>query len=245
VQLDVHFDGTKLDAEGGKWIALIDVLRAGTSIAFSLMNGARAVMPVETSEEALRLVDHLTRDDVILCGERNGLPIPGFEIGNSPHAFTAELVRGKTVIMATSSGIGDLIRSGSGNRLVVPSLVNLAAAATFLAPRAAECGLSMVCPFNQGRLALEDLLCAGLLIEYIEGKTGRQGTGNDGFLVAKSIAATYGTNVLGSLQRSDQGQQLIEQGLQEDIRHCARLSTMEVIPVASDGQLVSAKESQR
>ena len=94
----------------GRLVAVIDVLRASTTIAIALANGARAVIPLRE----LRRGDHpLARAssarEVRLAGERKMLPIPGFDFGNSPGEFTREAVEGKTILLTTTNGTGALL----------------------------------------------------------------------------------------------------------------------------------------
>ncbi|HEX8831130.1 MAG TPA: 2-phosphosulfolactate phosphatase, partial [Longimicrobium sp.] len=65
-------------------VVVIDALRASSTIVEALAAGAKALFPVASIEEALRLANTLGRDEVLLCGERKSLPIEGFDLGNSP-----------------------------------------------------------------------------------------------------------------------------------------------------------------
>jgi 2-phosphosulfolactate phosphatase len=206
------------------------------------MNGARAVLPTDSSEEALRIADNLPREDIVLCGERGGLPIPGFQVGNSPHEFTPELVRDRLVIMTTSNGTQGLVRSGLGEHLIVPALVNLDAAAAYLAPRIGDSGLAVLCCGSEGRLALEDILCAGLLVERLQNNLAERAIGNDGFTVARTLANLYGPAVEDTLLDCDHGRDLVALGMEEDVHICSQVSSMHVVPVGSNERLVQAKE---
>lgn len=244
MQVDVYFSVRAFEGVevGDRWVAVIDVLRAGTSIAYALMNGARAVLPTDSSEEALRIAGNLPREDVVICGERGGLPIPGFQVGNSPSEFTPELVRDRMVIMTTSNGTQGLVRSGLSERLIVPALVNLDAAAAYLAPRVGENGLAVLCCGSEGRLALEDILCAGLLVERLQNNLAERAFGNDGFSVARTLAQLYGSTVEDVVLNSDHGRELVELDMEDDVHLCSRVSSMHVLPVGSNGRLVKAKE---
>ena len=71
-------------------VLVVDVLRASTSIAAALANGARAVVPIEGVDEAIMRARTLERSEVLLAGERKMAPIRGFDLGNSPREFTAD-----------------------------------------------------------------------------------------------------------------------------------------------------------
>ena len=66
----------------GRTVVVIDVLRATTTIAVALANGAKAVLPAGSTEEAMRIAQNLERDSVILAGERKSVRIEGFALGN-------------------------------------------------------------------------------------------------------------------------------------------------------------------
>ena len=104
MHLDVFFGYHQLTAAdvGGRVVAVIDVLRASTTVAVALGNGARAVVPFESSEEAVLRSKSFVRSDVRLAGERRMHAIPGFDFGNSPREFTREAVEGKTVLLPTT-----------------------------------------------------------------------------------------------------------------------------------------------
>ena len=80
-----------------------------TTIVMALANGAKAVVPAASSEEAVRMTSNLQRDGFLLAGERKSLKIPGFALGNSPREMTPEVVAGKTVFLATTNGTPALV----------------------------------------------------------------------------------------------------------------------------------------
>jgi len=71
----------------GRTVIVVDLLRASTTIAHALFNGARDVIPVESPEKARELRDSIGRDAALLCGERSGVKIDGFDLGNSPFEY--------------------------------------------------------------------------------------------------------------------------------------------------------------
>jgi len=85
-----------------KLVIVIDVLRATSTMVTALANGCQAIIPVLTSREALE--KRLTLPGSLLGGERQGLTIEGFELGNSPFDYVPEKVGGKRVIMTTTNG---------------------------------------------------------------------------------------------------------------------------------------------
>ena len=83
---------------------MIDVLRSTTTIVHALAAGAREVIPCAQVEEARQIARQFPADQVVLGGERGGLAVKGFDLGNSPEDYTADRVRGKTLVITTTNG---------------------------------------------------------------------------------------------------------------------------------------------
>jgi 2-phosphosulfolactate phosphatase len=94
VRIDVLFGAASVASAdvAGRVVAVIDVLRASTTIATALSHGARAVIPLDSPDDVVTRAKAFERRDVRLAGERKMLPIPGFDLGNSPSDFTREAV---------------------------------------------------------------------------------------------------------------------------------------------------------
>src|SRR5919205_3070778 len=106
MRIDVVFGPGNLTPAllGSRVVVVIDVLRASTSIAAALANGARNVVPLESADEVITRARQFDRSEVRLAGERKMHPIPGFDLGNSPRDFTREAAEGKTVLLTTTNG---------------------------------------------------------------------------------------------------------------------------------------------
>src|SRR6187549_1935392 len=85
----------------GVTCVVFDVLRATSSMITGLAHGATEIHPVCTIEEALALRQQLP--DAVLGGERQGDPIPGFDVGNSPLEYR-ESMAGRKIITTTTNG---------------------------------------------------------------------------------------------------------------------------------------------
>src|SRR2546422_2428050 len=129
MNIDVYFTPLGLGAGdlGGGGIVVIDVRRATTTIVTALANGAKAVIPAATSEEAVRLASHLEKDGVLLAGERRSVKIDGFALGNSPREMTPAAVAGKTIVLATTNGTPALVAAQGGEPVLVGAPVNFRA----------------------------------------------------------------------------------------------------------------------
>ncbi|HEX8903214.1 MAG TPA: 2-phosphosulfolactate phosphatase [Longimicrobiaceae bacterium] len=220
-------------------VVVIDVLRASSTIVQALAAGAKALFPVASIEEALRLANTLGRDEVLLCGERKSLPIEGFDLGNSPGDFTAERVGGKTLVMSTTNGTGAMMAASAASRVIVGSFLNLQAVVDELVRTSAE--PVFLCSGRETKFGLEDAVCAGRMAAAVmEGVKGEWEL-NDGALAALALAEHYG-ELEALFGQVAAGKQIADAGLEDDLAFCARVDLIDVIPVFSDRQisLVSA-----
>lgn len=243
MKLDVIFSPAGLQpAEvAGRPVFVIDVLRATTTICAALHHGARAVVPVATAEEAMRLAQTLGPDDVVLAGEQNSERIPGFSAGNSPLEMTEPLVRGKTLVMTTTNGTRALLASQSASEVYVAGLVNLALAGA----RARELlrsrrDLVILCAGKESSFALDDAYAAGRLVrEALEGRHRRKGL-NDAALVAVDLVRRYGDRWERPFTFSAAGRQLANLGMHADVADAGRENAYPVLPIFHDRRITVA-----
>ena len=231
MKIDVYFTpiGPKEGDLTGRGIVVIDVLRATTTIIAALANGAKAVVPTASSEEAVRLTGHLERDGYLLAGERKSLKIEGFALGNSPREMIPEAVAGRTVFLATTNGTPALVASQGGDPVLVGAAVNF----TALAERARGLlsereEVVIVCAGRERQFALEDAYTAGRLVKAVR-KGGRKVALNDAARVALDLTARY-DNWLDAFEQSEAARQLAEAGLAEDVVFSAKADRFGVVP---------------
>jgi len=239
VRLDVFFSGNLLTPADmqGRVVLVIDVLRASTSVAVALANGAKAVIPFESPDEVVERAKHFERSDVKLAGERKMHAIPGFDFGNSPLQFTPEAVEGKTVLLTTTNGTVALVGLQGARDVVVASYVNYAAVSAML--RAAARGatdVSIVCAGRDRQFALEDAACAG---RYARGVTKRLANVrlNDAAQACCLIDKRYGDRLDRLFEDSEHGRALAEAGYAADLAVCAQVDAYPVIPIYQDRQI--------
>lgn len=225
----------------GRTVFVIDILRAGTTMCAALHHGARAVVPVATTEEALRMAQTLGPEETLLAGERHCRPIPGFALGNSPREMQPEVVRGKTLVMTTTNGTAALLAAAAGASVIVAAAVNfsLVAARAHTAWSAGE-DLLILCAGREGRFALDDAYCAGRVVEAaLGGGRGRKGL-NDAALAALDLVRRYGERWERPLLVSEGGRDLLELGMKDDIADAARVDAYPVLPVFHERRLQAA-----
>ena len=128
-------------AEGGRppdAVVVIDVLRFTTTLIHGFARGATGARAFPNAETAERAKKALPPGSAILCGERGGVAIPGFDLGNSPREYVAEFVFSRTLLFCTTNGTRALLRTRDARRQLIAAFVNVGAVARRLRALAAE-----------------------------------------------------------------------------------------------------------
>lgn len=239
MQVDVFFGAAEVTSADitGRVVAVIDVLRASTTIATALANGARAVVPCVSSDDVIALSKSFAREDVLLAGERRMATIPGFDLGNSPREHTPEEVSGKTVLLTTTNGTQCLLATQGALEVVVAAFVNMSAILTLLRTAArGGADIALLCAGKERRFALEDAVCAGRLVRGISAR-GLEVQMNDGAVCAAFLDRRYGTRLDQLFAECEHGRALTEAGYADDLPLCAAVDSHPIIPVYADRKI--------
>jgi 2-phosphosulfolactate phosphatase len=221
----------------GRLVAVIDVLRASTSIAVALANGARAVVPLDSPDDVVMRAKGFIREEVRLAGERKMLPIPGFDIGNSPREFTREAVAGKTVLISTTNGTGALTAVQAARDVVVASYVNFTPVVAML--RSALRGgtdVAIICAGRGRQFSLEDAACAGRYVNHVTREL-IDVEFNDAAVAASLIDRVYGDDLMRLFLACRHGQALRDAGFGEDLPVCGAVDAYPVVPIYQERQI--------
>jgi 2-phosphosulfolactate phosphatase len=238
MKIDVHFTPLGLGAGdlAGRGVVVIDALRSTTTVITALANGAKAVIPAASSEEAVRLASNLEKDGVLLAGERKCLKIEGFALGNSPREMTATVVAGKTIVLTTTNGTAALLAAQGGDPILVGAPVNFKALAARARAVLVERGhLLIVCAGRERQFALEDGYTAGRLVKVV--KRGiRKVVLNDAARAALALTDEL-AGWSEALEGSEAAHQLADVDLAADVSFAARADRFTVVPTYADRRI--------
>jgi 2-phosphosulfolactate phosphatase len=234
------------EALAGGTVVVIDVLRATSTIAYALAAGARRVIPCGEVDEARRITAGLTEGGALLGGERGGLPIEGFDLGNSPCEYTPERVAGRTIVFTTTNGTRAMLRCRQAERAFLGAFVNLGALVDRL--RNAE-QVHFLCAGTKEEITREDVLAAGAIVhrltlpdDPVSASAWSRSDWNDEARVAYDAwQATLPPAELPfveatphwlarALAESNGGRNLARVGLARDIADCAALDRLKIVP---------------
>ena len=148
-------------------VVVIDVCRAFTTAAFALAGGVQRLYLVGTVEEGFNLREAIPGS--LLAGEVNGLPVPGFDLWNSPAQFTGSNLAGKTLILRTSAGTQGVIRYQRAKALFAAGFATARATVRAVRLSHPEQVTFVVTGVKPGDAGSEDIACAdymqALLVE--------------------------------------------------------------------------------
>lgn len=220
----------------GRTAVVIDVLRATTSICAALQAGARGVIPTAGPGEAGDMRAKIGAEMVVLAGERNGVKIENFDLGNSPAEFTGEVVQDKLVIMTTTNGTLALRRAAGSKQLLAAALVNVSTVADAIArdPR----DLVMVCSGREGHFSIEDTICGGMLINQLAAVHKLDVELNDAGSLALLLYRTNKSAIRQAIAQGEHGRFLASIGFARDVELATEVDAMPILPVLRDGRLV-------
>ncbi len=243
MRIEVYFSPNSLAPNelAGRTVAVVDLLRASTTIAVALAAGAKEILPAASTEEALRIAQNLERDQVVLAGERKSVRIEGFALGNSPAEFTPEVVGGKTVVLTTTNGTQALLAAQGAKEVVVAAAVNFTAVVQRLRPILEATGdLAILCSGHDRQFAIEDAFAAGRIAKVLLPEGGlRRVEVNDGAQAALEIARHFGEKWLRALRASRHGQELAVLGFSDDLKACSSQDTHPVVPLYADRRITA------
>ncbi len=216
-------------------VVIIDVLRATSTIATALYNGAKCVIPVDTVAKCIELGRQI---DGITAGERDGKIAEGLHHGNSPFEYPREFVEGKTLVLTTTNGtkLLHLALDEGAREIITGSFPNFSAVCDFMVQQNQNVILS--CAAWKYRVNMEDLLFAGAVINRI----GKNFSVNcDSSKIASSLYKEAQKDLYAFMERKKASHylRLSGYGLEKDIRYCLTADVASVLPVYRDGTLVA------
>jgi 2-phosphosulfolactate phosphatase len=226
-------------------IIMIDVLRSSSTICAALFNGAKEIIPTDTLDKAVSIYSSLSKENRFLGGERNGLKPSGFNAGNSPEEYSADVISGKSVIISTTNGTKIFSKARQAKARLVGSFVNNGAILGHLfkqylndSDKSEEDNtrIIFICAGSNGRLAYEDTLCAGAFINSIVNLRPDVRL-TDSADVAKNLFKLHSTDLKEFLKNREHASLLKEIGLENDIETCFTFDLYPVIPHISGGSI--------
>jgi 2-phosphosulfolactate phosphatase len=215
-------------------VVIIDVLRATSTIATALFNGAKAVIPVDSVAKCMEFGRKIA---CITAGERDGMIAEGLQYGNSPFEYSKEFIGAKTLVLTTTNGTKLLhmaLERGAG-QIVTGSFPNLSAVCEYVSSRHQNVVLG--CAAWKDRVNIEDMLFAGAVINRVKDHF----TINcDSSKIAETVYEVAQPDLFEFMKQKEASHYLRLMGyeLENDIRYCLTNDVANVLPFYQEGKLV-------
>ncbi|QGJ69251.1 2-phosphosulfolactate phosphatase [Planctomycetales bacterium 10988] len=254
--LEVHFLPTLVEPERlqGTTAVIIDQLRASTTICHALAQGAKQVLAcveVETVRQVASQWQEKNPDQPkpLLGGERQGIRIEGFDLGNSPPDYRPKVVKGRTIIFSTTNGTRAMQQVVQAKEVFIGCLSNLAACVKAI--QSAE-EIHLLCAGVSGVIAREDIVPAGWMVDALL-RIDPDCILNDEAIMAQDIfrqtdclpllessptaenltldqQRTLTERLTSVLKNTLGGRNLTRQGFESDLWVCAQASSLNLVP---------------
>ena len=215
-------------------VVVIDVLRATSTIATALYNGAKEIIPVDSVERCIQLGKHLS---CITAGERDGQIAPGLQYGNSSFEYPREFIQGKILVLTTTNGtkLLHMALAKGATEIITGSFLNLGAVCDHLV--AEQKNVILACAGWKDRVNMEDTLFAGAVVSRIR----EHFTINcDASHIAENLYGNAKGDLFEFMKANDASHyhRLMGFGLERDIRHCLTPDLANVLPYYINERLV-------
>jgi len=215
-------------------VVIIDVLRATSTIATALNNGAREIIPVDSVRECIRIGKQIS---AITAGERDGKVAEGLQHGNSPFEYPTTFIGGKTLVLTTTNGtkLLHIALNNGAQEIITGAFANLEAVCDYLLKK--KKNVILACAAWKDRVNIEDTLFAGAVIE----KIGQEFVINcDASRIAVALYSEAKNDLYAYMKNQSASHylRLSSFGLEKDIQHCLTANTAPVVPVYKQGKLV-------
>ena len=251
---------------------VIDVLRATTTITALLEHGAVAVETFDDVDVLKQTASSWQRNNEVpklLVGERGGIMIDGFDLGNSPAVITSDIVQGRRIFMSTTNGTRALatVREGVPD-VYCACLPNRSAVSKQIVQRLSLLGQSqqsrvvanndttstnvwIIGSGGEGKFSLEDTFCAGAVVSALLEDAVQSTTAidielaNDDMVGAMAVWECYKSNPEKCLRTASHGKTLTgimtKEDADADFRACSALDISHVVPVQSRPGVLEVK----
>jgi 2-phosphosulfolactate phosphatase len=219
-------------------VVIIDVLRATSTIATALCNGAKCVIPVDSVAKCIALGRKI---DSITAGERDGKIAEGLKHGNSPFEYPEEFVAGKTLVLTTTNGtkLMHMALEKGADHIVTGSFSNLSCVCDYLI--AQNKNVLLGCAAWKDRVNMEDMLFAGAVINRIKNNFS---INCDSSQIAETIYTDAKDDLFEFIKRKNASHyiRLANYGLEKDMKYCLTTDAANVLPFYEDGKLTVHKK---
>lgn len=217
-----------------KTVIVVDVLRTTTSMVEALQNGASQIIPARDVTEAMAFTGHLGRNESLLAGERGGVKLTDFNLGNSPFEFGETAVKNKSIVMYTSNGTGAILAAKNARELYLGCLRNRLAASKVAAQ--AKNDLIILCAGTDGECSSDDVIASGGILQGVLDEIGCENEISDFGYMALWLYKDWIDGKI-DLMNILHYRRLKQLGCEQDLQHCFEQDKTLCVPKYENGSI--------
>ncbi len=217
-----------------KIAVVVDIVRATSIVCAALENGIDHVLPVPTKDETKLM----KREGYLIVGEKDGVMIDGFDLGNSPRVYSGRKFAGRKMAMSTTNGTKTIHMSSIANQVVIGAFLNVTALVEWLVSQNQD--VVIICAGWKDKVNIEDTLFAGYLSGLLESDYGFVPT-NDAVTISKLLHKYSQEDVYAAVVNSSQKERIKELGLEADVLFCLERDYTSIVPILHNGVLIDVK----
>jgi 2-phosphosulfolactate phosphatase len=215
-------------------VVIIDVLRATSTIATVLYNGAKHIIPVDSVAECIRIGKQI---EAVTAGERDGQIAEGLVHGNSPFEYPREFIKGKTLVLTTTNGtkLLHMALEKGAKGIITGSFPNLTSVCDYLVAK--KMPVILACAAWKDRVNIEDTLFAGAVISRIKDHFN---INCDSSQIAETLYEDARDDMYEFMKNKNASHyhRLTNFGLEKDIRYCLTADGANVLCLYEGGKLI-------
>ena len=210
-----------------------DILRATTSICTAISNGAKAIIPVRTIEQAKEYKDK----GYLVAGERIEKTFPFADWGNSALEFTKERVCGNEIVHSTTNGTVAISIASEGNpqEIVIGAFCNLSCLSDYLVAKGKD--VQTFCSGWKNTPALEDTVFAGALAEKLL-QSGKFENKNDSTNLALALWREAKSDLRAYMEKASHIHRLRKYHMDDVFDYTFQIDTCNVVPKLEQNKIV-------
>ncbi|MBX2846184.1 MAG: 2-phosphosulfolactate phosphatase [Saprospiraceae bacterium] len=216
----------------GKNVIVTDVLRATSTMVAGMQLGVDHIRPVSEVSKAL---EYVGVENTLVAGERNGVQVEAFHLGNSPRGWMSEEARlkGKAVVMSTTNGTKAINMALGADKIYIGAFLNLDAVCKQVAQEDKD--VLVVCAGWKNRINMEDSLFGGAVAQRLSDSFEIYG---DAALMMRAHYITHRDDLYGAIRQGTHFKRLANHGVEDDIQFCMQENITEVVPYYSEGVII-------
>lgn len=212
-------------------IIIIDIFRATSTIVTALANGAHSVIPVQSVDEAISFKNK----GYLLAAEKDGVPVQGFDFGNSPLEFLDDRIKNKEIVITTTNGTQAIQVAKNKGEIIIGAFLNLSAIAQYLIRQNKD--VIMLCAGWKNKFNLEDFVFAGSLTYQLYNSHQFE-LASDSALLGYLTFDRSRRKLKEFLNMASHKKRLENLNLEEDIDFCLSVDKYDVIPILHDTKIM-------